>query len=67
MVEVVFSYTFQNLHENLASEGLEHRSEDLMRCFRLGTDALRRHIFQGSVAVSLSNVSVNSTETQVKS
>ena len=37
MVEVVFSYTFQNLHENLASEGLEHRSEDvsgleLMRC-----------------------------------
>lgn len=39
MVEVVFSYTFQNLHENLASEGLEHRSEDLL-CFRLGTDAL---------------------------
>lgn len=40
MIEVVFSYTFQNLHENLASEGLEHRSEDLLRCFRLGTDAL---------------------------
>ena len=40
MVEVVFSYTFQNLRENLASEGLEHRSEDLLRCFRLGTDAL---------------------------
>ena len=36
MVEVVFSYTFQNLRENLASEGLEHRSEDLLRCFRLG-------------------------------
>ena len=39
MVEVVLSYTFQNLHENVASEGLEHRREDLL-CFRLGTDAL---------------------------
>lgn len=45
MVEVVFSYTFQNLHENLASEGLEHSSEDLLRCFRLGTDVVAASYF----------------------
>ena len=40
MFEVNFCNCFPNLRKDLASEELAQRSEDLLRCLWLGTDAL---------------------------
>ena len=40
MLEVIFSNIFLNLHEDSASEELEHRDEELLRCLWLRTNAL---------------------------
>ena len=40
MFHVIYFNIFLDLHEVLASEELNIRSEDLFRCLWLGTDAL---------------------------
>ena len=40
MLEVIFSNIFLDLHEDSATEELEHRGEELLRFLWLGTDAL---------------------------
>ena len=41
MFEANFSNSFPDPQKDLASEELVNRSEDLLRCLRLGTDALQ--------------------------